>query len=330
MADVVVNESDPTPESGGQRVPFSKQGRAARLLSMVGLTPPGYSGQAAKSAARRYPRALKNALLLRGGEGGAIDPAALERMQAAPLAAMWLGHATVLLRVDGRWVLTDPVFSHRIGVSAGPLILGVPRLAPAVDPRSLPAIDAILISHAHFDHLDRPSLKQLASKKTQVVTSQHTGGLIPRGFGSVREMHWDELLEVEGMQLRAIRPNHWGARTMWDKHRGFNSYVLRAGEQSTLFAGDTADSRGYAGLGPVDLSIFGIGAYDPWIHAHASPEQVWRMHNEAGGAYLLPMHHSTFELSDEPVDEPLRRLLAIAGDQAGRVVGRGLGEVWTK
>jgi len=308
----------------------TKPGTAARLLSLVGITPPGYNRDAAKSAARRYPKALKGALKPRSDEPIAIDPQALERMKSANLAAMWLGHASVLLHLDGRWVLTDPVFSHRVGISAGPITLGVPRLSPAIDPSTLPPIDLILLSHAHFDHLDRPTLRALRNKNTQVITSLNTRSLIPRGFASIRETHWQNQLDLDGINLLAIKPNHWGARTMWDKHRGFNSYLLRAGDNTALFAGDTADSRGYAGLGPLDLSIFGIGAYDPWIHAHASPEQVWQMHTEAGGAYLLPMHHSTFELSDEPVDEPLRRLLDAAGDQATRVIGRELGAPWTK
>jgi L-ascorbate metabolism protein UlaG (beta-lactamase superfamily) len=85
----------------------------------------------------------------------------------------------------------------------------------------------------------------------------------------------------------------------------------------------------FDGLGKLDLSIFGIGAYDPWIHVHASPEQVWEMHQRSGAERILPMHHSTFELSDEPIDEPLRRLLSAAGTAGARVIGKELGEIWS-
>lgn len=92
-----------------------------------------------------------------------------------------------------------------------------------------------------------------------------------------------------------------------------------------LYAGDTAHSRSYDKVGPLDLTIFGISAYDLWIHAHASPEQVWDMHTSAQGEYLLPMHHSTFKLSDEPMDEPLARLIAAAGKDHAKIVGRDVG-----
>ncbi len=315
---------------------------AARAIVTQPIAPPGYTPAAAKSSARRYPKNLLHTLThareARAAEGVPIGPAALERLSGAPLGATWLGHATVLLRMDGRWVLTDPVFSHRIGLKLGPLTLGVSRHSAAVDPRSLPRPDMILLSHAHFDHLDRPSLRALADKGTRVLTARHTKGLVPRGFGDVREVDWGQDIDMDGLRVRALRPNHWGARTIWDKHRGYNAYLIeRAGErkeggrdtQRVLYAGDTAKSDVFKGMGPVDLSIFGIGAYDPWIHAHASPEEVWEMHAHAGGEHLLPVHHSTFELSDEPMDEPMRRLLAIAADQHHRVVGRAFGDVWT-
>ncbi|CAG0955750.1 hypothetical protein PHYC_00454 [Phycisphaerales bacterium] len=252
-----------------------------------------------------------------------------------PLAAAWLGHATVLLRIGDQWVLTDPVFSHRIGIRLGPLTMGVGRLLPPFDIGSLPPLDLILISHAHFDHLDKPTLKRLVSPATRVVTAENTRRLIPRGFGDVKELAWDDTVEIGPLALRAFRPAHWGARTAWDKHRGFNSYILESkngdAPKRVLFAGDTAFSHAFGDVGGdkgVDLSVFGIGAYNPWVHAHATPEEVWQMHEMARGRYLLPMHHSTFRLSDEPIGEPLQRLLEAAGSHAPRIVGRELGSVW--
>lgn len=285
----------------------------------------------ARSSVRRYSRELLNGLRsnTRQGEVWAteLDHAAHD----GPLVAAWLGHATVLLRLGERWILTDPVFSQRIGVRLGGLTLGVGRVGPAFDPALLPPLDLVLISHAHFDHLDVPSLKRVASPRTRVVTASSTRRLIPRGFASVQELDWDQDLALDGLHIRAIKPNHWGARTAWDRHRGFNSYVLETPRHRVLFAGDTAytDNFGVCGRQGVDLSIFGIGAYNPWIQAHANPEQVWQMHGHAAGNWLMPIHHSTFKLSDEPMDEPLQRMLGVADGSRQRVIGRELGQLWT-
>ena len=126
----------------------------------------------------------------------------------------------------------------------------------------------------------------------------------------------------------AMRPRHWGARTIVDRWRGYNAYHLEAGGRSVLFAGDSAETAAFEAVREPTLSVFGIGAYDPWITSHASPEQVWRMFRSTGGAYLLPMHHSTFTLSREPVGEPLERLRSAAGQEAWRLVATGMGEVW--
>lgn len=293
---------------------------------------PPLTRAALASSVRRYPKQLLDSLRPpRQNSAGELE---LEHEAASgPLSAAWMGHATVLLHVGGRWILTDPVMSPRVGVKLGPMTVGVSRLVPPFSLTRLPPIDWILISHAHFDHLDRPTLQRLASKHTRIMTAKHTRRLIPRGFGDVREIDWEQTTDLEGLELAAIRPNHWGARTAWDRHRGFNAYLLTAPGDTprrVLFAGDTAYTDAFRVVGGTDLSIFGIGAYEPWIHAHASPEQVWDMHGQAGGRFLLPMHHSTFKLSDEPLDEPLMRLMAAAGEQSPRIVGAGLGQVWNE
>ncbi len=326
-----------------QKRPAGLPTAAAKLV-----LPPGYTKQAAGSAARRYSRGLSGVLGRARSQRVSFDEAQREVLESAELGAVWLGHATVMLRVHGRWILTDPVFSHRVGVHLGPLALGVKRLIPAFDPQSLPRPDVILLSHAHFDHLDVPSLRAMRDKRTQVITAIRTKRLVPRGFGNVIEAGWQDPVMIDGVRITPIMPAHWGARTIIDKRRGFNSYLVDVVDQGlrgakgpagaktaingtkVLYAGDTALSRGYDKIGPLDLTIFGIGAYDPWIHAHASPEQVWDMHTAAQGEYLLPMHHSTFKLSDEPMDEPLTRLIAAAGRHAERIVGRDVGQAWVR
>lgn len=247
------------------------------------------------------------------------------------LAAAWIGHATVLLRVGGRTILTDPVMANRVGLGLGVLTGGPRRLvAPALRVRELPPIDLLLISHAHFDHLDRPTLVRLP-KDVPVVTAPNTSDLIADlGFRNVTELKWGEstTTAVDGLTVGAHEVKHWGARTYYDQHRGYNAYTIAARRARVLFGGDTAYHDGFRGLAPVDLAVLGIGAYDPYIHCHASPEQAWTMANHVRAAHVLPMHHSTFRLSHEPVGEPIARLLDAAGDQSDRIVCREVGGMW--
>lgn len=293
------------------------------------------SARATSSSVRRYPRhvveSLRDARTLRRP----VEPLAdVSSFHGYPLAACWLGHATVLLKLGDTTILTDPVFSHRIGMRLPGLTVGVPRVQPpALDVEHLPDIDIVLISHAHFDHLDRPSLTRLArgpARNAAVVTAARTRRLIPRGFDNVIELPWDRRARVRDVRLSALRPAHWGARTALDHHRGFNAYLLESAGQSIFFAGDTAYTDAFDSLGSTNLSIFGIGAYDPWENAHATPEQAYSMfarQSQARG-HMLPMHHSTFALGREPAHEPLQRLAAAAGADP-RVLPGDLGHLWT-
>ena len=130
------------------------------------------------------------------------------------------------------------------------------------------------------------------------------------------------------MKITAKPVAHWGARTFFDQHRGFNAYLIESAQHRVLYGGDTAYHDGFREIGMVDLAILGIGAYDPYVVAHATPEQAWEMAQHVQAKHVLPIHHSTFRLSHEPVDEPLRRLLTAAGSDAHRVVGMHIGEEW--
>lgn len=247
------------------------------------------------------------------------------------LAAVWLGQAAVLLRVGGMTVLTDPVFSNRIGVGLG-MCTGGPRrlVAPPLKIRELPKIDLLLISHAHFDHLDRPTLARLP-KNVPVITASLTRDLVgDLGFRRVTELGWGESLQLGPLKVIAHEVAHWGARTFYDHHRGYNAYTIEAGPRRVLFGGDTAYQEDFKKLGPVDLAILGIGAYDPYVRAHATPEQAWAMADHARAERILPMHHSTFRLSLEPVHEPIERLLTVAGCNADRVIAEEIGQLWIR
>jgi len=285
--------------------------------------------RATRSGLRRYPRAVAESLApLR--TGAAATAADLRAMTDRDFAASWLGHGSVIWRQGGSTIAIDPVLSERIGLRFGRRTVGPRRLIPVpAGPDALPLIDTLLITHAHYDHLDRPTLAALASSRTTVVTARGTRRLVPRAFKQIIELDWDDEIELDRVRIRAVRPNHWGARFAVDRTRGFNSYLVTSDDRRVLAAGDTAFTGAFRDLGPVDLALFGIGAYDPWEHAHATPEQAWTMFRGVRGRYLFPIHHSTFELSEEHVDEPMQRLMAAAGPESLRVVRADPGHIWS-
>lgn len=254
----------------------------------------------------------------------------LSNWEHRDLSAVWIGHATILLRLGGQTILIDPVFSNRIGVGLG-LMTGGPRryFAPALKIEELPPLDLILLSHAHYDHLDRPTLSRL-NKRVAVVTSLHTLDLIrDLGFRRATELQWGEELQVDGVKITARAVRHWGARTFYDHHRGYNAYLIESGRRRVLFAADTAYQDAFKDIGRVDLGIFGIGAYDPYVAAHATPEQALMMADHVRAERILPMHHSTFRLSHEPMREPIQRLLSAVGRDEERIVAQRVGDSWS-
>ena len=263
----------------------------------------------------------------------AAAPARPHSAQWSPqgLHAAWIGHSTVLLSIDGFSILTDPVFSARVGIGIGPLTLGMKRLVqPACLPRDFRPPDLILLSHAHMDHFDLPSLRRLEHAGSTVITATRTADLLRvKRYREVRELGWNQQARVGPATVRAFEVKHWGARMRNDTFRGYNGYLIECGRYRVVFGGDTAYTESFRQLRsarPVDLAIMPVGAYDPWIGAHCNPEQAWAMANHAGAEYVLPVHHRTFELSREPREEPLERLLTAAGAAPERVCVRHIGQ----
>lgn len=283
---------------------------------------------AVRSSARRYPRAFIQSILHLNSE---IEPAQnglFERIRRLDPAFAWLGHASVVCNLAGVTIAVDPVLSARIGAQLGKRTLGLPRLTPApTSPESLRGVDLVLITHAHFDHLDRPTLQAMADRGTAVVAPPGVGSLVPDSFGQLHTLDTGKSLVISGLRITAIQPRHWGARTWIDRHRRVNSYIVEADGLRVLFAGDTAYTESFARHGPFDLVFFGIGAYNPWVHMHATPEQVIDMAEQAAAQRILPIHHSTFELSDEPLDEPMERLLKAAKPNSSGLVNPELGQI---
>ncbi|HEV2864029.1 MAG TPA: MBL fold metallo-hydrolase [Pyrinomonadaceae bacterium] len=248
------------------------------------------------------------------------------------LTAAWLGHATVLINFYGTWLLTDPALRARVGVRVGVTTLGPRRVVlPALSARELPRLDAVLVSHAHMDHTDLATLRRLPRRARAVV--QKGNGDLVRRFARVDELAWGESVEVKGARVESLEVSHWGARRLTDRHRGYGGFLVEKNGRALVFGGDTAYTSAFARLRRrgtrVDLAVLPIGGYDPYINVHANPEQSWRMAQEMGAEFILPMHHSTFRLSREPVDEPRRRLLAAAGPERRRVALTEVGETWT-
>jgi len=250
------------------------------------------------------------------------------------LHAAWLGHSTVLIKIDGYTILTDPILSERCGVGMGPVTVGLKRLiAPALSRDLLPPIDLILLSHAHFDHFDRRTLRSLWNHSTTVVTASQTSSLLRvRRYRSVHELAWGEKLRVGPVTVRAFEVNHWGARLRTDTYRGYNGYLIETSKRRVVFGGDTAHTdsfRSLRGSRGVDLAIMPVGAYNPWIHVHCNPEQAWKMAHDCRAEFVLPVHHQTFQLSREPYYEPIERCLAAAGPHPDRVVTQRIGQEWS-
>lgn len=274
------------------------------------------------------------------GRGKPLTPAARpepKKWADDAITGSVLGHSTVFLNFFGVHVLTDPVFSQRVGPGVPPFILGPKRyFAPARSPKDLPAPDVIVLSHAHFDHFDVWSLRKF-SRRTPVVTARATKDLLHcHGFRNVHELDWGQSATINTrrgpLKFTAIEVAHWGARMMRDDYRGYNGYLMERSSRTVCFGGDTAYTTAFAKLKnsrhPIDLILMPIGAYDPWIKAHCSPEQAVAMARQAGAKYFVPIHHETFKLSSEAMDEPAVRLRAALADGPPELLAVNVGETF--
>lgn len=248
----------------------------------------------------------------------------------------WIGHSTLLINFYGLRILTDPVFGPRIGPDLRLFSLGPKRFVrPALPLEALPPVDILLLSHAHFDHFDVATLRRFPAD-LPVVTAKGTRDLF-RGlpFRSVTETGWGDRLMVSTrtgkIALEAIEAKHWGGRWGHAESRGYNGYLLEREGRKLLFAGDTGWTQAYSHLrakGPFDLAMMPIGAYNPWKVMHCNPEQAVAMANLAGARHLLPIHHQTFHLSEEPGREPIERFLAALDRERERIALREIGETF--
>jgi len=242
----------------------------------------------------------------------------------------WIGHSTLLFNLYGTKILTDPILGHQVGIGLGLTTIGPKRhTGPALTAAEIGPVDLILLSHAHMDHVDMPSLRQLAGPHTDIITAAGTSRLFKRlKFGHVHELGGtDAHVHRSGVTVTAVPVRHWGNRFPWNKDYGYTGYVLEKRDVRLFFAGDTAYTdtfRALQAIGPIDIAFLPIGAYSPdhFQRSHCTPEQAWQMFEDCGARLFAPIHWDTFVLSYEPVDEPLQRLIHAAGDQADRIIMR--------
>lgn len=236
----------------------------------------------------------------------------------------WLGHAAFLIRLDGLNILTDPWLSER----ASPFrwLLGPKRFSPpGISVQNLPKIDVLLISHNHYDHLDKETLHKLPNKDTMtVVTPLGNGRLLrPLGFKNVIELNWDESVSAKGIDVTVVPAIHFSARATYDRNRMlWGGFAVQGKTKKLYFSGDTTYGPAFKGMakhGPFDLGMIGIGAYDPvelMKASHATPEQAIAIAKDLNVKTVVGMHWGTVRLTNEPAFEAPERFLK-AGNDAG-------------
>lgn len=298
---------------------------------------PQYGDEGFRNA--RPPRALGfretvklwRDFLLGGKPAGTVPSAPIPMMslttaqlEQAPDGTVYrLGHSTVLMKLDGHYWLTDPVFSQR----ASPVQWAGPqRFHPTpIDVADLPHLSAVVLSHDHYDHLDKAAIEALV-EKTDVF-------LVPLGVGDrllrwgvpaakVRQLDWWDETTVAGTRFVSTPSQHFSGRTPFDRNATlWSSWVIESAGKRVFFSGDTGYFDGFRTigerLGPFDLTLLECGAYDQrWQDVHMLPSQTLQAHLDLRGEWLLPIHNSTFDLAFHDWQAPLETLTTLA-DQAG-------------
>lgn len=241
--------------------------------------------------------------------------------RAGEVALTFIGHSSFFAQIGGSNIVFDPIFTRWLFL--------LKRLRrPGLRVRDLPAIDIVLVSHAHFDHLHRPSLRAIVRNNRRkrapapiIVVPRHVGDLVSDlGFRQVVELDTWQEHHADGLTITHTPSRHWGARIMRDMHRGFGGYVVRGGGTALYHAGDTAYFEGFREIGrrlAPEIALLPIGAYSPasYRNVHTNPEDAVQAFFDLDARWMVPMHYGTFRLSHEPVDEPEQFLERVARER---------------
>jgi L-ascorbate metabolism protein UlaG (beta-lactamase superfamily) len=251
------------------------------------------------------------------------------------LRATWLGHSTVLIEIDGQRVLTDPVWGPRASPSS---LAGPKRFQPVpVSLREMPPVDLVIVSHDHYDHLDYPTIRELAKREVPFVTSLGVGahleawGVIPE---LITELDWWESHNPAsgGLSITAAPSQHFSGRGLKDRNATlWSSFVLRSERHAVFFSGDTGLTSEYQlirdQLGPFDLVMLEVGAFHPaWGDIHLGPGNALKALALLGGGAFLPVHWGTFSLAMHAWDQPAEELLSLGEKAGAQLVMPRLGE----
>ncbi|WP_322366853.1 MBL fold metallo-hydrolase [Pseudomonas sp. Teo4] len=265
-----------------------------------------------------------------------ISVQAMTRQQVldAPDHSLWrLGHSTVLIKLRGRFFITDPVFAERASPVqwAGPLRFHAPPLG--LD--ELPPLAAVVLSHDHYDHLDEQAIRQLAPRAERFLAPLGVGDLLME-WGvpaqKVTQLDWWQETEVDGVRFVATPAQHFSGRGLFDSNRRlWASWVVIDEQMKLFFSGDTGYFDGFRQIGerfgPFDLTLIETGAYNvAWPSVHMQPEQSLQAHLDLRGRWLLPIHNGTFDLSIHAWQEPFERILSLSSAAQVRLCTPQMGE----
>ena len=241
----------------------------------------------------------------------------------------WVGHSTLLVQMGHVTFLTDPTWSR----TASPVAVGPRRFVePGLEFDELPRIDFALVSHNHYDHMDLETLERLAAKGTRIFVPLGNAHILDgAGIRGVEELDWWEEHRFAGVTIHCVPARHWSRRGVSDLNKSlWSGWAVVSGDRRFYFAGDTGEFEGFAEigrrLGPFDLAAVPIGAYEPramMAPSHINPEEAVRALEGLSASRSVAVHYGTFDLSDEPIDEPPRRFLA-----ASAAAGRGPDRDW--
>ena len=232
------------------------------------------------------------------------------RLNHGQVAITWIGHASFLIQFTDLNVLIDPNFANWLF-----LLKRVKRSGLRIE--HLPPIDLVLLTHAHFDHFHKPTLRRLPRPKIGVMPWGVGDLALDLGFSRVIELDWWESFSQRGWTVTLTPSKHWGARTLRDHFRGYGGFILEHQGRRIYHAGDSAYFHGFKQIGrrlPPQIALLPIGAYHPesFRRVHMGPDQAIKAFKDLGAECLVPMHYGTFRLSFEDLDEPPRWLMQIA------------------
>lgn len=262
-----------------------------------------------------------------------LDPKTLTNKPINGLEAIWFGHSTVMIEIQGIRIMTDPILS----IYASPFSIGPKRFhAPPIALKELKYIDAVVISHDHYDHLDMKTIQHLATQGTHFYLPMGLGAHLKRWhvpIELIHEMNWWQFADFKGVKIYCTPARHYSGRRKMDNSTLWSSWFIKGNKRSVYFSGDTGYGTHFTEirkkLGSVNLTLMKIGSYgETWLDIHMDPESAVKAQLDLGGKVMLPVHWGTFNLSYHAWDEPILRALAAAENKPFEVITPRIGEIY--